>query len=187
MLITGFVPNPVNPGETKLKLVQGTEPAAASDAASRKPSRKQTNELSDADQQAVSKLKAIDTKVKQHEQAHLSAAAGLNVTPANFTYQKGPNGINYAVAGEVRIDTTPGRNPADTLAKAEQIIDAALAPADPSPADRSVAARAAYMAQQARTELQQTVTTATHSTHTHRATQVYEDDVKKSAGLDTYA
>lgn len=57
------------------------------------------------------------------------------------------------MAGEVSIDTSPGRTPTETLARAERIQAAALAPADPSPQDRSVAAQAAQMAAQARQEL----------------------------------
>jgi hypothetical protein len=111
--------------------------------------------LSNEEQAQISKLKARDIQVHQHEQAHLSASAGLNVSSAAFTYQKGPNGVNYAVAGEVKIDTSPGRTPEETLVRAKQIADAALAPADPSPVDRSVAAKAQNMAQQAQMEIMQ--------------------------------
>lgn len=60
----------------------------------------------------------------------------------------------YAVAGEVGIDTSaiPG-DPQATLRKAQTILRAALAPADPSPQDRQVAAQANAMAQQARLEM----------------------------------
>ena len=102
----------------------------------------------------INKLKARDIQVHQHEQAHLSAAAGLDVSSASFTYERGPNGVNYAVAGEVRIDTSPGHTPEETLARAEMIRNAALAPADPSAVDRSVAAKAQNMAQQARIDIQ---------------------------------
>jgi hypothetical protein len=109
--------------------------------------------LSNEAQAEISRLKARDTQVHQHEQAHLSAAAGLDVSNASFTYQRGPNGVNYAVAGEVKIDTSPGRTPEETLAKAEKIRDTALAPADPSAVDRSVAAKAQHMVMEARAEL----------------------------------
>ena len=61
--------------------------------------------------------------------------------------------MNYAVGGEVNIDTSPGRTPQETIDKARQVQAAALAPADPSGQDRSVAARAGQMAQQAQAEL----------------------------------
>lgn len=111
--------------------------------------------LSDAEQAEIHNLKARDAQVRQHEKAHLAASAGVDVSKAAFTYQRGPDGVQYAVGGDVRIDTSPGRTPEDSLARGEMIIDIALAPADPSPADRSAAAKGQNMAQQARAELLQ--------------------------------
>lgn len=101
------------------------------------------------------RLQAEDKSVRQHEQAHLSAAGGLAVSGARYSYEKGPDGISYAIGGEVSIDTSPGRTPEETLRKAQTIQAAALAPADPSAQDRSVAAEAAQMAQQAQQEITQ--------------------------------
>lgn len=115
--------------------------------------RSSTQELSDAELAEISSLKARDSKVRQHEQAHLAASAGLDVSNAAIVYQRGPDDVNYAVGGDVRIDTSPGRTPADSLARAEMIIDVALAPADPTSSDRSAAAKGQNMAQQAREEL----------------------------------
>ncbi|EXI72179.1 MAG: SprA-related family protein [Candidatus Accumulibacter sp. SK-11] len=72
---------------------------------------------------------------------------------ASFSYAIGPDGQRYAVGGEVGIDTSPGRSPEETLDKAARIRAAALAPADPSPQDRQVAAMATRMAMQASMEL----------------------------------
>ncbi len=110
-------------------------------------------EFSPEDQARIDQLKARDLEVRQHEQAHLAAAGGLATSGASYTYERGPNGVNYAVGGEVNIDTSPGRTPEETLEKARQIQAAALAPAEPSSADRSVAARAAQMQQQAQAEI----------------------------------
>ena len=101
----------------------------------------------------IGKLKRRDTEVRQHEQAHLAAAGGLAVSGASYTYQRGPNGIDYAIGGEVHIDTAPGRTPEETVIRARTIQAAALAPADPSGADRAVAAQAGQLEQQARAEL----------------------------------
>lgn len=101
----------------------------------------------------IDKLKARDTEVRQHEQAHLAAAGGLAVSGAAYTYQRGPNGVDYAVGGEVHIDTSPGRSPEETITRAHTIEAAALAPAEPSGADRSVAAQAQQLEQQARAAL----------------------------------
>jgi len=120
------------------------------------PARKAASaqqQYSPQDQAVIDKLKARDLQVRQHEQAHLAVAGSLATSVASFTYQRGPNGVNYAVGGEVGIDTSPGRTPEETLAKARQIQAAALAPADPSGPDRSVAANAAQMAQKAQAEI----------------------------------
>ncbi|NHZ88458.1 catalase [Massilia sp. CCM 8733] len=101
----------------------------------------------------IDKLKARDAEVRQHEQAHLAAAGGLALSGASYTYQRGPNGVNYAIGGEVQIDTSPGGTPQETISRARAIAAAALAPADPSGADRAVAAQAGQMEQQARAEL----------------------------------
>jgi hypothetical protein len=102
----------------------------------------------------VQRLKATDARVRAHEAAHLAAAGGLAQGGAQFTTTRGPDGRPYAVAGEVRIDGggVPGDAEA-TLAKSLQVQRAALAPADPSPQDRSVAAQAAALAARARGEL----------------------------------
>ncbi|WP_229217932.1 putative metalloprotease CJM1_0395 family protein [Rugamonas apoptosis] len=101
----------------------------------------------------IDRLKARDTEVRQHELAHLAAAGGLAVSGAAYTYQRGPNGVDYAIGGEVHIDTSPGRTPEETIARARTIQAAALAPADPSGPDRAVAAQAQQLEQQARAEL----------------------------------
>ncbi len=108
------------------------------------------------DQQKIQQLKSRDLEVKTHEQAHLGAAGSLANGGASFTYSKGPNGVNYAVGGEVNIDTSPvNGDPAATLRKADTIRRAALAPASPSAQDQRVAAKATAMAERARADLVQ--------------------------------
>jgi len=82
----------------------------------------------------------------------MAAGGGLVRGGASFSYERGPDGQSYAVGGEVSIDTSPGSTPADTIAKAQQIQSAALAPADPSSQDRAGAAAAAQMEARAREE-----------------------------------
>lgn len=96
-------------------------------------------------QSKVDQLKEIDRKVRAHEQAHIAAGGELIRGGVSFSYQKGPDGKLYVVGGEVSIDTSPGRTPAETVTRAQRIRSAALAPADPSPQDRQVAADAANM------------------------------------------
>jgi hypothetical protein len=111
-------------------------------------------ELSPEAQRKVAELRQGDQQVRSHEAAHQGAAGGLARGGATYTYKRGPDGQLYAVAGEVSLDTSPVQgNPQATLAKAQRIIAAALAPADPSPQDRAVAASAAAMAAKASAEL----------------------------------
>jgi len=115
--------------------------------------RPSQGELTEEQRQQVEELKARDREVRAHEAAHKAAAAGLRATGPNYTYQSGPDGQRYAVGGEVNIDTSPGRTPEETVRKADQIIRAARAPAEPSGQDQAVAAQAAAMGAQARSEL----------------------------------
>ncbi|MER2517673.1 MULTISPECIES: putative metalloprotease CJM1_0395 family protein [Candidatus Accumulibacter] len=108
--------------------------------------------LSAEDLRLIDQLSATDRQVRTHELAHMAAGAGL-AGGATFTYQVGPDNQRYAVAGEVSIDTSPGGDPEETIAKAQQIRAAALAPADPSSQDQKVAAMATQMASVARLEL----------------------------------
>lgn len=102
-------------------------------------------------QKQVQALRATDRKVRAHESAHLAAGGALTGS-VSFTYRLGPDGQRYAVGGEVRIDVSPAATPEKTIAKAETIRAAALAPVDPSPQDRRVAALAEEMARAARQE-----------------------------------
>jgi hypothetical protein len=111
------------------------------------------DELTKEEQEQVEKLKKRDQEVRTHEQAHLSAAGALARGGASYTYQRGPDSKRYAVGGSVQIDTSPGKTPEETIAKAQQIRRAALAPAEPSSTDRAVAAKAAQMETKARAEL----------------------------------
>ncbi|WP_300452073.1 putative metalloprotease CJM1_0395 family protein [Accumulibacter sp.] len=110
------------------------------------------NGLSVDQQRQVDALRAVDRKVRAHELAHVAVGGGL-VGAASFSYQVGPDKQRYAVAGEVSIDVSEGRDAEETIARAEQIRAAALAPADPSSQDRRVAALATRMETAARQKL----------------------------------
>ncbi len=110
--------------------------------------------LTEEQQLEIQKLKDRDREVRNHEQAHLSAAGGFAISGASFTFAVGPDGQRYAVGGEVSIDTSAiPNNPEATLRKAETIRRAALAPAQPSAQDHSVASKAAAMARKASVEM----------------------------------
>ncbi len=111
--------------------------------------------LSPEEQQAIQKLKQRDREVKAHEQAHLANAGQYAAGGPSYTYQTGPDGRRYAIGGEVPIDVSKEKTPEQTIRKMEVVRRAALAPANPSGADRAIAARASMTEAQARRELTQ--------------------------------
>ena len=94
----------------------------------------------------------IDMKVKAHELAH-STTGGQYAGAPHYQFVIGPDGKLYAVAGEVPIDVSPEDTPEKTIRKMQQVIAAALAPADPSPQDIQVASIAAKILAEATSEL----------------------------------
>lgn len=103
---------------------------------------------------SLQELQKIDQQVRAHEQAHMGAAGGLATSGISLSFKRGPDGQNYAVGGEVSIDTSRGTTPRETIAKMMKVRAAALAPADPSGQDRKVAASASVAMGDARAELQ---------------------------------
>jgi hypothetical protein len=114
--------------------------------------------LSQDEKYLLEKLKKADAEVRAHEMAHIAAGAEFITSGATFSYQKGPDGQNYAVGGEVSIDTSaePG-DPRATLEKMRRVRAAALAPAQPSSQDLKVASNAASQAAKAMAEIAQLV------------------------------
>lgn len=98
-------------------------------------------------------LKARDREVRAHEAAH-QAVGGQYAGSISYVYERGPDGAQYAVGGEVSIDTSPVQgDPQATIEKMRTVRAAALAPAEPSPQDRAVAAEAMQLMLQAQSEL----------------------------------
>ena len=130
-------------------------------------------ELSQEDQERVKKLKQRDAEVKAHEQAHLAVAGSLAQGGASYEFEQGPDGKNYAVGGEVSIDTSPGATPEETIVKMQQVKAAALAPAEPSGQDRSVAASATQQIVKAQQEI--------HEEPSVEEEEKQETEIKRSA------
>ena len=128
--------------DTALRTTAGADQAAQS-----------ADGLTDAEREQVEKLKARDAEVRRHEQAH-AAVGGQYASAPSYTFQQGPDGRRYAIGGEVQIDVAavPG-DPEATIDKMGVVKAAALAPAEPSAADRRVAALADAQRLQAMAEL----------------------------------
>lgn len=149
----GTSPIPLTPRDTAV-----TDPdqqtTQTSDPRSEQQQYGSDSQLTQAEFQLLAELKQADTEVRNHEMAHVAAGGSLITSGASFTYQRGPDGKNYAVAGEVSIDTSavPG-DPRATLQKMQQVKSSALAPASPSAQDLKVASNATSRAAKASSEL----------------------------------
>lgn len=111
--------------------------------------------LTEEEQSEVEDMKARDEEVRVHEQAHASVGGQYAGSPS-YSYEQGPDGKRYITDGEVQIDvsTIPG-DPQATIEKMKQVYRAALAPAEPSSADRSVANEAQQNIAEAMSEVAQ--------------------------------
>ncbi len=113
------------------------------------------DDLTEEERRQVDELKKRDAEVKAHEQAHIAAGGAYVSGGASYEYEQGPDHQNYAVGGEVSIDTSAENTPEATIRKMQIVKRAALAPQKPSGQDRSVAAQAAQAESRARIELRQ--------------------------------
>lgn len=148
--------------------------------------RKAADEKGSRSSEAMSELaqlKARDSEVRAHESAHMAAGGRYITGGASYTYQKGPDGGQYAVGGEVGIDSSavPGK-PEETVAKMSIVRAAALAPSDPSAADLSVAASAAQAEAAALSDISQS--RADESSRAPEAASMYAKEGAEGGGRD---
>lgn len=137
--------------------------------------------LNEVELRQVQQLKQRDTEVRTHEQAHLSTAGQYAAGGPSFSYQTGPNGKRYAVGGSVPIDMKEASTPAATMMKMRTVKRAALAPANPSAADRQIAARASMQEMKAMQELQTAQLTASNTSSPGSSAE------EKNASFDNFA
>ncbi|WP_239985564.1 putative metalloprotease CJM1_0395 family protein [Marinobacter salexigens] len=114
---------------------------------------KKVGGLDEAELKELTELKARDREVRAHEAAH-QAVGGQHAGAISLSFQRGPDGAQYAVGGEVSIDISPvNGDPQATIEKMRVVRSAAMAPAEPSSQDRAVAAQAMQIMLQAQSEL----------------------------------
>ncbi len=141
-------------GRNALKALGEPKDAAYEEESKKEGADTGSSNLSDEEKEEVKELKDRDREVRQHEQAHLSAAGSYAKGGAHFEYTQGPDGKRYATSGHVNIDTSPIHdNPEATIQKAQVIKRAANAPAEPSGKDRQVASEATKMEMEARRQV----------------------------------
>ena len=185
---------PVYTGEEMLsalnqdKQAQNSQTAKSSQTTQSAQKQQTTNTgekvLTEEEQKQVEELKARDTEVKAHEQAHIAAGGSYVRGGARYDYQTGPDGKKYAVGGEVSIDTSAVEgDPQATINKAQVILKAALAPAEPSGQDKAVASQARQMMASARKELMSEKIN-TNSENTTAAATTTENSTSASASSE---
>lgn len=164
------------PTQTPQAVQQSADISALGD----QPENGRAGELTEEEQAVVRQLKARDREVRAHEQAHKNVA-GPYAGAISYEYQQGPDGQQYAVGGSVPIDVSPEDTPEETITKMEIVIKAALAPAEPSAADRAVAAAAQAALADAQAEL------AAERAKERRGEQDPENQNRGSLAFGTYA
>lgn len=106
-------------------------------------------------QEELLQMQQRDQEVRLHEQQHASVG-GQHTGSPQYEYTTGPDGKQYVVEGSVSVDLSPiAGDPNATIEKMRQVKAAALAPAEPSNADKEAAARADAHIAQATAELMQ--------------------------------
>lgn len=142
--------NPEKPIEGKTQTQGGNSQEESQDISAKQ--RQERQQLL-TDQEQIRELATRDREVRNHERAH-AAVGGKYAGAPVYQYERGPDGNSYAVSGEVSISSgAVSGDPLATINKAQQVKRAALAPADPSPQDRRVAAGATQLEFEARQEL----------------------------------
>jgi hypothetical protein len=131
--------------------------------------------VDEAEFRQIQQLKSRDAEVRAHEQAHIAAAGRYASGGPSFSYQTGADGKRYAVGGSVPIDIGKESTPAATIIKMRTVKRAALAPANPSAADRQIAAQAGMLEMRAMQELQSSQMTETQATSLEPAAPATND------------
>lgn len=141
-----------SPEKARSRRNEGGDRASAQNTGSDRPGSTGQG-LDEAQLKELQELKARDREVRAHEQAH-QAVGGQYAGAASYTFQRGPDGNQYAIGGEVSIDLSPVEgDPQATIEKMRTVRAAAMAPAQPSGQDRAVAAQAMQLILQAQMEL----------------------------------
>lgn len=153
------------------------EQSARQDAKQQAAEQQQAEQekIEQQEQQQIQKLKSRDQEVKAHEQAH-AAVGGRYAGAPSYSHELGPDGKQYAVGGEVQIDISPiPGDPQATMQKMQQVRAAALAPAEPSAADRRIAAEASQRQLQAQAEVVQQTSAVVSNNQAEPAQSAQQD------------
>lgn len=144
--------NTTNGNPSSDEIPKDTEEAKDSTKSKESEVKTKQNELTDAEKKIVEQMKKRDNEVRIHENQHKSVGGQYAGSPS-YTYERGPDGKQYITEGEVSISLSNESTAEKTIEKMRIVQNAALAPAEPSSADRKVAAEASRIEQIARQEI----------------------------------
>lgn len=128
--------------------------AATKDVKEGKKKPDETKELTEEERKQIESMKQREAEVRLHENTHKSVGGHLASAPS-YEYETGPDGKRYITGGHVNIDVSEEKDPKATIEKMQKVRAAALAPAQPSSADRSVAASAQQKENAARAQMRE--------------------------------
>lgn len=109
-----------------------------------------SSDLSLMDKSKLDRLKSSDQEIRIHENTHLQTSLTFVRSAPEYTYERGPDGKYYVVAGEVDVDSTPPWTPEQALSKATAIQLSAMATKSTSLGDASSAMLSTAYVRQAR-------------------------------------
>lgn len=145
------------------------------------------DELTTTEQTEIQNLKERDQEVRIHENKHKSIGGAYAQSPS-YSYTTGPDGKQYIIDGSVSISLSEEKNPQDTIKKMEQVQKAALAPQEPSGADRRVAAEAIQIANRARAQVlkENTEDNISNTSSTYANKQASKDNETNNAQIQRH-
>ena len=110
-------------------------------------------ELSAEELQELRAMERRDQQVRTRDMAFIAAAGGA-AGSYSVQYETGPDGRRYAVGADVKLDTSEGATPEQTLAKARALRAATMSARGDSTTDASAASKATRMEAEARAEIE---------------------------------
>ena len=126
------------PPAASLRPASGSLPAATSGPAA----ARRLDQLNAAERADVARLQQRDQQVRQEEKAH-AAVAGDLAGPINYSYQRGPDGRQYAVGGSVSVQaSSKSGDPEEAKRLSVRMAAAANAATNPSMQDYATARQA---------------------------------------------
>lgn len=154
--------------------------AAVSPLIALAPDRPPTAVADPEDDDVLQEMRARDRQVRAEESA-LRTAAGRYAGATSFRYERGPDGLRYAVEGETPVDTSPvPGDPQATVAKMNAVHAATQAQVPRSSSELALERQALWQLSLARAELRDLEAEQRHAAQESRTRRL--QDAARAAG-----